>query len=274
MAGALHMDIVGDGVPAVFVHGSFGWGLDTFPEQRSLGDHHRVILVDRRGFGGSSSQVAEGWPADMHDLASILDEVGPAHLVGQSYGAVVALLAAGLRPHLVRSLVAIEPPAYELARGNQHVDATIAVLKPVFEQAASLSAADFIAAWARATGMPEERFVSWTAAFGAEDWAAVEASRHERWPGDAPIDHAALRAAGFPVCLVRGGWAEDVAGRTGGGLDFAAVCETLSKLIGARLVVFERSSHNPQLQEPEAFNRFLEDLWTSVQPGSTARPPS
>jgi Alpha/beta hydrolase family len=91
----LHVDVFGAGDPAIFVHGSFGWGLDTFPEQRALSDEYRIILVDRRGFGGSSSLEAMGWPADMHDVAALLDDVGPAHLVGQSYGAVVALLRGG-----------------------------------------------------------------------------------------------------------------------------------------------------------------------------------
>ncbi len=94
-------------------HGSFGWGLDTFPEQRALAGEYRIVLVDRRGCGGSRWAEAEGWPADMHDLATLFDEIGPAHLVGQSYGAVVVLLTAGLRPERVLSLIAIEPPAFE-----------------------------------------------------------------------------------------------------------------------------------------------------------------
>ena len=151
----LHVDVFGTGDPAIFVHGSFGWGLDTFPEQRALSDEYRIILVDRRGFAGSSSLEAMGWPADMHDVAALLDDVGPAHLVGQSYGAVVALLAAGLRPQLVRSLVAIEPPAFEVAQGDPDADATTASLKPVFRRAAEMTADEFVAEWARANGMPE-----------------------------------------------------------------------------------------------------------------------
>ena len=77
----LHLDVFGAGDPAIFVHGSFGWGLDTFPEQRALSDEYLIILVDRRGFAGSSSLDAMGWPADMHDVAALLDDVGPAHLV-------------------------------------------------------------------------------------------------------------------------------------------------------------------------------------------------
>ncbi len=55
----LHMDVWGDGVPALFVHGSFGWGLETFPDQRALADQYEVVLIDRCGFGGSE-RVARG----------------------------------------------------------------------------------------------------------------------------------------------------------------------------------------------------------------------
>jgi pimeloyl-ACP methyl ester carboxylesterase len=54
----------------------------------------------------------------MRDIARLLDDLGPAHLVGQSYGAVVVLLAAALRPKQVLSLTAIEPPVFDLARGD------------------------------------------------------------------------------------------------------------------------------------------------------------
>ncbi len=34
----LHVESLGRGPAALLVHGSFGWGLDTFPEQRTLVD--------------------------------------------------------------------------------------------------------------------------------------------------------------------------------------------------------------------------------------------
>jgi pimeloyl-ACP methyl ester carboxylesterase len=182
----LHMDVLGDGVPALFVHGSFGRGLETFPEQRALSDEYQVVIIDRCGFGGRASLEAAGWPVDMHDVAALLDDVGPAHMVGQSYGAVVVLLAAGLRPERVRSLVAIEPPAFEVARGDVDADARTTSLKPVFDRATNSTADEFVADWAQANGMPEERLATWIEGFGDQEWAAAEASRRERWPGDAP----------------------------------------------------------------------------------------
>lgn len=50
-------------------------------------------------------------------------------------------------------------------------------------------------------------------------------------------------------------------GHARGGSDFAAVCRSLADGIGARLVVFERSLHTPQLEEAEEFNRLLRGLW-------------
>jgi pimeloyl-ACP methyl ester carboxylesterase len=263
------MDVLGAGVPAIFVHGSLGWGSDTFPEQRALADEYRVVLVDRRGFGGSTFADAEGWPTDMHDLAALLDEIGPAHLVGQSYGAVVALLAAGLRPDRVLSLVAIEPPAFEVAAGDAAADRTTVALKPVFERAETLTAEEFITAWALAQGRTRSQLDAWTGSFSKQDWAAVEASRHERWPGDAPFQFEVLRAAAFPKLLVRGAWRPEVVGRDDGGKDFAAVSDRIAQQIDAApVVVFEQSAHNPQLQEPEAFNALLRETWAVVPQGA------
>lgn len=258
----LHSEISGGGVAAVFIHGSFSWGLDTFPDQRALADAYRVVLVNRRGFPGSDMPVAEGWPLDMFDVAALLDELGSAHLVGQSYGAVVALLAAALRPERVLSIVAIEPPAFEVARGDPDVDSTIAALKPVYDGAAAMTTEEFVTTWARERGMTVERIAAWTAGFGDRDWVAAEATRNERWPGSAPIEFGVLAAASFPKMLVRGAWKPELVGDEGAGRDFAAVCRVIAERIGARISVFEQSSHNPQLQEPDAFNQFLRKLWT------------
>ncbi|MFN2462480.1 MAG: alpha/beta fold hydrolase [Candidatus Dormibacteria bacterium] len=258
----LHVDDFGQGVPAVFVHGSFGWGLDTFPDQRALSDSYRVMLIDRRGFGRSSPIAAGGWPVDSEDLADLLADLGSAHLVGQSYGAVVALVMASRYPERVRSLVVIEPPAFGLAQDDPYVKATTQLLGPVFERASTMSAREFLEAWAAATGMTEERYANWSGAFGEMDWSAVEASRLEAWPGDAPIDLDALRNATFPKVVVRGAWKPADGEVSNRGKDFAAICCVLAEQIGARLVVFEGSSHNPQLQEPVAFNELLLDAWS------------
>ena len=253
----LHVETRGEGTPAVFVHGSFRGGLDTFREQLALADEYRVIVVDRRGFGGSACAASDGWPTDTEDLVALLDELGQAHVVGHSYGAVVALVAAARVPERLLSLVAIEPPAFELARGDAAADATTVAMKPVYERADELTTAEFVQEWARTRGLSRDRIDAWIGSFGATEWAAAEATRRERWPGDAPIPLNLLARAAFPTVVVAGSYD----GHARGGSDFAAVCRSLADEIGAQLVVFERSMHAPQIEEPEAFNRLLRELW-------------
>lgn len=87
----------------------------TFGQQRALADEFRLNLLDRRGYGKSPAAPAIGWPTDAGDVAGLLTELGGAHLVGHSPGGTVALLAAALAPHAVRSLVAVEPSVWGIA---------------------------------------------------------------------------------------------------------------------------------------------------------------
>ncbi|MBI2238788.1 MAG: alpha/beta fold hydrolase [Actinobacteria bacterium] len=73
----LYTVVRGEGEPVVFVHGSFGWGTDTFPEQLSLADEYQVVLVDRRGFGDSPGTDRPDFDVDAEDVVACLgrDEV-------------------------------------------------------------------------------------------------------------------------------------------------------------------------------------------------------
>lgn len=268
----LHVDVYGEGPAAVFIHGSFGWGLDTFPQQRALADGHRLFLIDRRGYGGSPDAEIVGWPTDVEDVTGFLEKVGPTHLVGQSYGAVVALLVAGRHPELVNSIVAIEPPIFEAARGDPRVDAMIAAQKPVTEHANQMDAQAFVAAWMAAMGHTREAIAERIEGYSEQDWRAAEASRRERRPGDAPVAFTALAAASFPRVIVRGAWqAQRRAGRVMPGEAMQATAEVVARRSGAELVVFESSAHNPQLEEPERFNDLLRRVWSDAEGNEAVR---
>jgi len=263
----LHCDRFGSGPPAIFVHGIFGWGLDTFPAQVALADDHQLLILDRRGFGQSPpAPESTGWPIDVPDLIALLEEVGGAHLVGHSYGGVDCLLAAGQRPDLVRSLVVIEPNLLDLVTHQPGPAAVVARLHSLYSGAPGMTASEFIASFAASTGRSPEAATAWIESFGPPDWAAVETSRRERWPGDAPVDLGAIAAGGFPTGVVAGGWPPK-----GGqppsafGLALRAVSEAVALGVGAQLKVFEAAYHSPQIEDPEHFNAFLRDVWANTR---------
>lgn len=94
--------------PIVLVHGlgaSLGfWYLQIAPK---LAQHRRVILLDLRGHGRSSMPAAGYTPAVMaDDLLALLDHlrIASVHLLGHSYGGMVALEFAWRNPHRIATL--------------------------------------------------------------------------------------------------------------------------------------------------------------------------
>jgi pimeloyl-ACP methyl ester carboxylesterase len=261
----LHVESLGDGPPVVLVHGSFGTGAGTFAGQKALAEDHRLMLVDRRGFGQSPAGNDVGWKTDCEDLVALLEGLGGAHLVGHSYGGVVCLLAAGARADLVGSVVAIEPPAFEVAAGDAQAAAVAEQSRAVAERAGQLSTEDYVREWGATVGQSRFEVAAWTEGFSDADWAAADASRRERWAGNAPIPFDALAAAPFPKVLARGGWNPEVVGRKAKvGAAFGAVCQAISDRIGGEVVTFGESTHNPQREEAAAFNDLLRRTWSAA----------
>src|SRR5439155_26305242 len=110
--------------------------------QRPLADTRALVLPDRRGYGASPAAGAADFEVDANDVAELLGE--GAHLVGHSYGAVVALLVAAGHPEAVRTLTRVEPAAFGVARGDLAVEELIGALAGVYAAAADLPAADSV----------------------------------------------------------------------------------------------------------------------------------
>jgi pimeloyl-ACP methyl ester carboxylesterase len=251
-AAGLNVTVWGEGAPAVFVHGSFGWGEETWRQQRPLADHYRLLLVDRRGFGASLPNGRVDFERDAEDVAELLDD--GAHLVGHSYGGVVSLLAAALRPDAVRSLTVIEPPALGLVREEPSVQEFIDGVNTAMSEATDPS--DYRALFLRNFGFPAP-----DVQLEGRELEAARSSWHERNPAEAVIPFDPL--AGVRTLVVRGDWAKaPPAARERGAAVFHAVCDVLETRLRAETATFP-AAHRPQeLGEP--FNTRLRAFWEAA----------
>jgi pimeloyl-ACP methyl ester carboxylesterase len=112
----LHVEEMGTGVPALLLHSSGLSGRQWRRLVPSLVERGlRAVVPDLTGHGAS-----EAWPeprpftfhADVERTCELLGAVGPAHVVGHSYGGLIALHAARTAPQSVRSLVLFDPVAF------------------------------------------------------------------------------------------------------------------------------------------------------------------
>jgi len=105
----------GTGRPAVVVHDLAADAATWAPELPRLGG--RAVAYDRRGYGASTAP--EGYAAttveeQAEDLAALLNALGaaPALLLGDGFGALIALDVAKRHPGLVAALVLADTPLH------------------------------------------------------------------------------------------------------------------------------------------------------------------
>jgi 3-oxoadipate enol-lactonase len=110
-------DVRGDGPCVVFVHGTGTHRLTFEPVLDALPAGHALVTYDRRGFGASRGTLARRMSQHADDLTALIEHLsrGPATVVAQSGGAVVALQLAASHPELVDLLILAEP-VVQLAR--------------------------------------------------------------------------------------------------------------------------------------------------------------
>jgi len=237
----LHVSEIGQGEPIVFIHGAFDPAEETFHEQKELADQYRVVLVDRRGYGESPVADRLDFEAQVEDIMRVVGE--GAHLVGQSSGGLLCLLAAAAHPQAVWTLTVIEPTATSIARGNEAVERLIARLAPLFPPGAAMSPVQFAAAFYQALGF-DPPSVDLDQRHAAA--AATSAREPAPWDTEVPLDR--LAAAPFPKLVVSGAWdiapplAHEIAGNA-----FRVICDTLAEKLPAERAAFRGAAHNPQL---------------------------
>lgn len=173
----------------------------------------RVIAVDRRGNGDSPKEPRPYTiESDALDVLTAMNDGGvtKGHIVGHSYGGLIAIELACIAPDRVESLHLIEPPLLSLMPDDPDVVALAAATRQLRETGASLPAEELTARFFEMLMGPaalakiKERPV----------WASLvrEAPRfvEQQFAGDYPADslkrlEQARESAQFPVIVYTGG---------------------------------------------------------------------
>ena len=247
----------GSGEPMVFVHGAPGDLRAWEPIREGIASKYRFIAYNQRYFG------TEPWPDDgknfgvpthADDLVRFITSLnaGPVHLVGWSYGGLVATTAAVKNPSLVRSLILYEPnvisvlPA-ESAEGKAAREDRSKVFAPAI---AATKAGDAVQAAKLAL---EAVFQLGPGGFDREPQAVqtrvLDNARTMPLifgaPAPPPITCDMLKDFPQPTLVIRGEKTQAL---------FLLISEAISKCIpGAQLVVLQNVNHNGPSRDPAAF---------------------
>lgn len=192
-----------------FVHGDFGNGESSFAKVAAeIGEDYRTIMLDRPGFTPGTEHPDRYTFAG--DAAALLGELSTKkgaeefHLVGHSYGALVALAMALQAPERIKSLHLIEPPLLRLLddddakRMAQRVRELQLAHRDDDLEATTTAFFEMIGA-----GHVPERLR------GDEEWEKLKSfaprfARNEP-PGEFPVEHWEGLDASFPILVYSGG---------------------------------------------------------------------
>jgi pimeloyl-ACP methyl ester carboxylesterase len=244
---SIHVSESGSGPPVILVHASTLTSGQWARYTPRLAGRHRVLAPDLLGYGRS-----DPWPdpdrfalaEDAAIVGALLAETGGAHLVGHSYGGLVALLAAKDAPSLVRSIALYEPVAFGVLHSSGHAAGIADLATEDFFLDASAGGDErwmraFIEYWNGAgafDALPPARRAPILAA-GRKTFLEVRELLTDRTP------HLAYRVIDAPALLLRG-TTSPVAGR--------AVAEILAATLPrARLETLDGAGHMAPVLETD-----------------------
>lgn len=265
-----------DGPPgrdrAVFVHGLGGASTNWTDLIHLVAPVLDCEAPDLPGFGRSDPPARSDYRPEAHARAvlAVLERRsgGPAHLVGNSLGGVVALLVAAARPDLVRTLTLLSPALPSL-RPSRRSDPRLPLLLLPGVSELTLR---------RLAGLTPEERVRSTVAYGYADptrarperlsEAAAEVRRRSAlpWADDALVRSLRGLVTSYLAPGRRSLWrsAADlrvptllVWGREDRLVDVSLAARAARVIPDARLLVLDGVGHVPQLEAPEAVARAL-----------------
>lgn len=262
----------GSGAGVVFVHGGYSDLRTWLPQLDALASKHRVVIYSRR-YARPNEDIPKGRDDQMmphvDDLLAMIRslDIAPAHLVGNSWGAFICLLAALKEPALIRTLVLGEPPVLPLFVSNSpQVGELVRILLRHPRDAINI-----VSFAARVVGPAEKAYrdgdleagtrVFVSGVLGARAFEALPEARKQQMRDNHSADAAQLLGTGFPAL----GDADVRRIQTPtllvtGERSPAILRHTLTRRLAALLPDVERveiplASHLMHEENPEAFNQ-------------------
>ncbi len=253
----IHYERAGSGFPVIFLHAGIADSRMWEPQVAAFAEHFDVVRPEERGFG-KSELPAMRWSA-RGDLLEIMDSLGlkPAHLVGCSMGAQLAIDFALDHPERVSKLVLVGPGISGANFGKKYPElwADVKAADEAHDLAA-LNQAEmrlFLAGPRRSPEAIDQRlrdlFLDMNATSMDSDF---DSAPHDELD---PPAVGRLHEISAPTLVVVGD--EDVP-------PVLDATETLmEKVRGARKAVIHDAAHLPNLEHPDEFNRVVLDFLLS-----------
>jgi proline iminopeptidase len=248
----LHVEVVGDGVPTLILHGGLGVDHTAMRTLDPLSDELQLIYLDHRGNGRSArpdpaTLTMAGWADDARRVGRAVAGDAPLVVIGHSYGGFVAQELAIRHPHAVRALVLICTTPGQLGTGEEPAppgppmpDEFAALLSALPETDDQVAVGMSALATAYVHRDPE---VLRAAMAGTTFSAAAMRRGFEVLAGWSAVDR--LGAIVAPTLVI--------AGRHDPFTSWPQAHRIADRVPDAEVVVFEDSSHFPWLDEPELF---------------------
>jgi pimeloyl-ACP methyl ester carboxylesterase len=235
------------------VHGSVVSAELTWSAQKPLVERFEIVAPNRRGFPPGPDVARVDFEDEAVWLRQFLEP--GTHLVGHSYGGVIALLSAARTPGLVRSLTVIEPPAFGVARDIPLVDEFWGRVEEHWASGPR-DPGEFLRGFFALMGTSSP-----PGAFNSEFLQGARTLMIERSPAEAVIPFEELIRAPFPKLVVSGGHSEA----------FEAVCDVLERRLDADRAVLPGAGHSVQrLGEP--FNDVLANFVERAERQAAEKP--
>ena len=248
----LDVERVGSGPTVILVHGSIVGARQTWRKQRPLAASWTLVMPNRPGFGDSPPLERGDFELEAELIAEMLGEGEwrGAHLIGHSYGAVIALLAAAARPACVRSLIISEPGLLSLAAGDPVADAMVEGGEQMYRIGPDLPPAEFLRLFRSGVHSTHET----PETLPPELERGVMLSARERPPWHADVRFERLATASFPKLVISGGHSPV----------FETVCDIVAERIGGRRSCLTGRGHTiPAIGEP--YNQIVHDFLAEAE---------